>query len=62
MTSLATSFGIVPIALSPGSAGGTRQSLGIAMVGGLAFPGLLTHFVVPAEYAVFSKATPNSAA
>jgi multidrug efflux pump len=55
MTSLATIFGILPIAMSIGSSGGSRQSLGIAVVGGLIFSGLLTLFVVPAVYAIFSK-------
>ncbi|MEO5912670.1 MAG: efflux RND transporter permease subunit [Luteolibacter sp.] len=57
MTSLATVFGILPIALSLGSSGGSRQSLGIAVVGGLIFSGFLTLFVVPAVYAIFSRAT-----
>jgi len=55
MTSLATIFGILPIALSLGASGGSRQSLGIAVVGGLIFSGALTLFVVPAVYAVFSR-------
>jgi multidrug efflux pump len=55
MTSLSTIFGILPIALSLGASGGSRQSLGIAVVGGLVFSGLLTLFVVPAVYAIFSR-------
>ncbi|MES2474161.1 MAG: efflux RND transporter permease subunit [Verrucomicrobiota bacterium] len=55
MTSLATIFGILPIALSLGASGGSRQSLGIAVVGGLIFSGFLTLFVVPAVYAIFSR-------
>ncbi len=55
MTSLSTILGILPIALSLGASAGSRQSLGIAVVGGLIFSGLLTLFVVPAVYAVFSR-------
>jgi multidrug efflux pump len=55
MTSMATILGILPIALSLGASAGSRQSLGIAVVGGLIFSGLLTLFVVPAVYAVFSR-------
>ncbi len=55
MTSLATVFGILPIALSLWSAGGSRQSLGIAVVGGLLLSGFLTLFVVPAVYAMWSR-------
>ncbi|MEK7950722.1 efflux RND transporter permease subunit [Luteolibacter soli] len=55
MTSLATILGVLPIALSLGASAGSRQSLGIAVVGGLIFSGVLTLFVVPAVYAVFSR-------
>jgi len=55
MTSFATILGVLPIALSLGASAGSRQSLGIAVVGGLIFSGVLTLFVVPAVYAVFSR-------
>jgi multidrug efflux pump len=55
MTSLSTILGILPIALSLGASAGSRQSLGIAVVGGLIFSGILTLFVVPAVYALFSR-------
>ncbi len=51
MTALSTILGVLPIALSLGSSAGSRQSLGIAVVGGLAFGTVLTLFVVPAMYA-----------
>jgi multidrug efflux pump len=57
MTSLSTILGILPIALSLGASAGSRQSLGIAVVGGLVFSGFLTLFVVPATYAIFSRRT-----
>jgi multidrug efflux pump len=55
MTSLSTILGILPIALSLGASAGSRQSLGIAVVGGLVFSGFLTLFVVPATYVMFSR-------
>ncbi|MEN9579163.1 MAG: multidrug transporter AcrB [Pseudomonadota bacterium] len=50
MTSLATILGVLPIALSLGASSGSRQSLGIAVVGGLLGATFLTLFVVPALY------------
>jgi multidrug efflux pump len=50
MTALATSMGILPIALGLGAGGESRAPLGIAVVGGMLFSTVLTFFVVPATY------------
>lgn len=52
MTSLAMIFGALPIAMTTNS----RQSLGIVIVGGLIFAGLLTLFIIPAVYSYLSTA------
>jgi len=54
MTSLATSFGALPIALSLGAASTSRIPLGIVVVGGLVFSLILTLFVIPAVYSYLS--------
>ena len=54
MTSLATMLGVLPIALSLGAASGSRQSLGIAVVGGLLGATFLSLFLVPALYSFLS--------
>ncbi|MEI6061004.1 MAG: efflux RND transporter permease subunit [Bacteroidota bacterium] len=54
MTSLATSLGALPIALSLGSAATSRIPLGIVVVGGLLFSLVLTLFVIPAVYTFIS--------
>ena len=56
MTSLATSFGALPIALSLGAASTSRVPLGIVVVGGIIFSLILTLFVIPAIYSYFSGA------
>lgn len=55
MTSMATILGVLPIALSLGAAAGSRQSLGIAVVGGLLTATFLSLFLVPALYAILSR-------
>lgn len=56
MTTLAMIFGTLPIALSLGTSSGSRTSLGIAVVGGLIFAGILTLYVIPSVYSYFSRA------
>ena len=55
MTSLATSLGALPIALSLGAASTSRIPLGIVVVGGILFSLILTLFVIPAVYTYLSS-------
>jgi len=55
MTSLATTLGALPIALSLGASSTSRESLGIVIVGGLLFSLILTLFVIPAMYLLLSS-------
>jgi len=50
MTSLATTFGALPIALAMGAGAHSRVPLGIVVVGGLLFALILTLFVIPVMY------------
>ena len=54
MTSLATSLGALPIALSLGAASTSRIPMGIVVVGGVMFSLILTLFVIPAVYSYIS--------
>ncbi|MEP7318214.1 MAG: efflux RND transporter permease subunit, partial [Panacibacter sp.] len=54
MTSLATSLGALPIALSLGASATSRIPLGIVIVGGILFSLILTLFVIPAVYTFLS--------
>mgnify|MGYP000882814459 FL=1 len=54
MTSLATSLGALPIAMSLGAAATSRIPLGIVVVGGILFSLILTLFVIPAVYTYIS--------
>lgn len=57
MTSFATIFGVLPIAIGLGAGGETRRPLGIAVVGGLLFSTFLTLVIVPVVYKLLSKFT-----
>jgi multidrug efflux pump len=54
MTSLATSLGALPIALSLGASSTSRVPLGIVVVCGILFSLVLTLFVIPAVYTFIS--------
>ncbi len=56
MTSLAISLGALPIALSLGAAATSRIGMGVVIVGGTIFSLILTLFVIPAIYLMWSKA------
>ena len=54
MTSLATSLGALPIALSLGASSASRVPLGIVVVCGILFSLIFTLFVIPAVYTYIS--------
>ncbi len=55
MTSLAIALGALPIALSLGAASSSRIGMGVVIVGGTIFSLLLTLFVIPSFYMMWSK-------
>jgi multidrug efflux pump subunit AcrB len=60
MTSLATIFGLVPMALKLETGSEAYASLGRAIIGGLLVSVALTIFVVPAAYfLVYGKGKPH---
>ena len=61
MTSLATVFGALPIALALGSGAESRIPLGVVVVGGILFSLLLTLFVSPVMYIVMTSKKPRKA-
>ncbi len=55
MTSFATIFGILPIAIGFGAGAESRRPLGIAVVGGMVFSTFLTLVLVPVVYTLLSR-------
>jgi multidrug efflux pump len=58
MTTLATVFGVLPIALGLGAGAESRKPLGAAVVGGLIFSTLLTLVIVPVVYTLLARFVP----
>jgi len=56
MTTLATTLGILPVALALGAASQSRVPMGVAVVGGLVSALALTLFVIPAVYVMIAPA------
>lgn len=57
MTSFATIFGVLPIAIGLGAGGEARRPLGIAVVGGMVFSTFLTLVLVPVVYTLLARFT-----
>jgi multidrug efflux pump len=55
MTSVAATFGALPIALGIGAGATSRRPLGYAIIGGLILSTMLTLFLVPAVFVVFER-------
>ena len=57
MTSFATIFGILPIAIGLGAGAESRRPLGLAVVGGMFFSTFLTLVLVPVVYTLLARFT-----
>lgn len=60
MTSLATIFGILPIAIGLGAGAESRRPLGLVIVGGMLFSTFLTLIIIPVVYSFLARFTSTS--
>ena len=60
MTTIATIFGALPLALASGPGSESRQEIGWVVVGGMSFGTLLTLFVIPTIYAWVASCVSSS--
>ncbi len=59
MTSIASVAGMLPMAFGSGLGSETRSSCGVAVVGGLVFSTVMTLYVIPALFFLFTKDSGN---
>lgn len=57
MTTIATIFGAVPLAIAHGAGAEARQALGFVIIGGMTFSTVLSLFLVPVLYALVARFT-----
>jgi hypothetical protein len=55
MTSVATIFGVLPIALGLGAGASSRRPLGYAIIGGMTVSTVITLLLVPAVFVIFER-------
>ncbi len=55
MTTLSTTFGVLPIAIGLGAGAESRKPLGVVVVGGMLFSTLLTLVLVPIVYSLLAR-------
>jgi multidrug efflux pump len=60
MTTIATVFGAMPLALATGAGAESRSSIGWVIVGGVTFSTVLSLFVVPTLYSLLARFTKPS--
>ena len=60
MTTIATVFGAMPLALASGAGAESRSSIGWVIVGGVTFSTLLSLFIVPTLYSLLARFTKPS--